>query len=165
MGSSCGCDHMVSVRSNSERQQLKTGRRFGVQTYFGSQHLSIMFRCIFGDSWWNMPNHLPADAGITSRDLLVFFLFWLMELPFQAVHPTKIKYLFAVRMSLDQMEKSTDLGYRLNPSYAPLPASESLPGVSIMGVVLEWTHLVSVNTSKVVRWVGRCSMASTAVLG
>lgn len=36
---------------------------FGVQTYFGSQLLSVMLRCIFSGSWWNMINHLPASAG------------------------------------------------------------------------------------------------------
>lgn len=69
---------------------------FGVQTYFGSQLFSVVLRCIFGSSWWDMANHLPESAGITSRDLLAFFLFWMLELPFQAVHPTKINFLFAV---------------------------------------------------------------------
>lgn len=68
---------------------------FGVQTYFGSQLFSVLLRCIFGSSWWDMTNHLPESAGITSRDLLAFFLFWMIELPFQAVHPTKIRFLFA----------------------------------------------------------------------
>lgn len=69
---------------------------FGVQSYFGSQLLSVMLWCIFGGSWWNMANHLPASAGITSRDLLAFFVFWMIEMPFLAVHPSKIKFLFAV---------------------------------------------------------------------
>ena len=43
-----------------------------------------------------MDNSLPVSAGITSRDLLAFFLFWMIELPLQMVHPTKIKYLFMV---------------------------------------------------------------------
>ncbi|KAF4501873.1 uracil permease [Fusarium agapanthi] len=68
---------------------------FGVQSYFGSQLLSVLLRCVFGESWWNMTNHLPASAGITSRDLLAFFLFWIIEMPFLAVHPRKIKFLFA----------------------------------------------------------------------
>jgi nucleobase:cation symporter-1, NCS1 family len=68
---------------------------YGVQTYFGSQLFSVLLRCIFGDSWWGMANHLPQSAGITSRDLLAFFLFWILETPFLAVHPSKIKFLFA----------------------------------------------------------------------
>ncbi len=69
---------------------------FGVQTYFGSQLFSVILRHIFGDSWYMMQNHLPESAGITSRDLLAFFLFWMFELPFMAVHPSRIKFLFAV---------------------------------------------------------------------
>ncbi|OAA59758.1 NCS1 nucleoside transporter [Niveomyces insectorum RCEF 264] len=68
---------------------------FGVQTYFGSQLFSVILRCIFGNAWWHMANHLPANAGITSRDLLAFFLFWMLEMPFLVVHPSKIKFLFA----------------------------------------------------------------------
>ncbi|CVL06975.1 related to uracil permease [Fusarium mangiferae] len=68
---------------------------FGVQSYFGSQLLSVLLRCVFGESWWHMTNHLPASAGITSRDLLAFFLFWILEMPFLVVHPRKIKFLFA----------------------------------------------------------------------
>ncbi|KAF5721574.1 NCS1 nucleoside transporter, partial [Fusarium mundagurra] len=68
---------------------------FGVQSYFGSQLLSVLLRCVFGESWWNMTNQLPASAGITSRDLLAFFLFWIIEMPFLAVHPRKIKFLFS----------------------------------------------------------------------
>ncbi|CRG91925.1 Uracil permease [Talaromyces islandicus] len=68
---------------------------FGVQSYFGSQLLSVLLRCIFGNSWWHMANHLDASAGITSRDLLAFFLFWMLEMPFLAIHPSKIKFLFA----------------------------------------------------------------------
>jgi nucleobase:cation symporter-1, NCS1 family len=73
--------------------------RFGVQTYFGSQLFGVLLRCIFGDSWWLMANHLPESAGITSRDLLAFFLFWTIEMPFLTVHPSKIKFLFAVSTS------------------------------------------------------------------
>lgn len=69
---------------------------FGVQSYFGSQLLGVLLRCIFGNSWWHMANTLPESAGITSRDLLAFFLFWMIEMPFLLVHPSKIKFLFAV---------------------------------------------------------------------
>jgi NCS1 family nucleobase:cation symporter-1 len=43
-----------------------------------------------------MANHLPESAGISSKDLLAFFLFWMIEMPFLTVHPSKIKFLFAV---------------------------------------------------------------------
>jgi hypothetical protein len=75
---------------------LNARSRFGVQSYFGSQLLGVLLRCVFGNSWWHMANHLPESAGISSRDLLAFFLFWMIEMPFLTVHPSKIKFLFAV---------------------------------------------------------------------
>lgn len=112
---------------------------FGVQTYFGSQHLSVIFRCIFGNSWENMPNHLPASAGISSRDLLAFFLFWMLELPFQAVHPTKIKYLFAVSIPSHSVcclagVQCANPHTRLSRSSVPSLALVSLPGASTTAV-------------------------------
>jgi NCS1 family nucleobase:cation symporter-1 len=41
--------------------------------------MSVFMRGIFGNGYHNIPNHLPASAGITSRDLLSFFLFWMVS--------------------------------------------------------------------------------------
>lgn len=41
-----------------------------------------MLRCIFGKSWENFDNTLSASANITSKQLLAFFMAWLMQFPF-----------------------------------------------------------------------------------
>ncbi|ODQ50371.1 hypothetical protein SAICODRAFT_37181 [Saitoella complicata NRRL Y-17804] len=69
---------------------------FGVQTYYGGVCLAICLRCL-APSWERIPNHLPASAGITSADLLATFLFWLIELPFMFIHPSKIRTLFTIK--------------------------------------------------------------------
>jgi cytosine/uracil/thiamine/allantoin permease len=51
---------------------------FATQTYYGGRITSVFMRGIFGNGYHNIPNHLPASAGITSRDLLSFFLFWIV---------------------------------------------------------------------------------------
>jgi hypothetical protein len=51
---------------------------FATQTYYGGRITSVFMRGIFGNAYHNIPNHLPASAGITSRDLLSFFLFWIV---------------------------------------------------------------------------------------
>lgn len=56
---------------------------FAVQTYYGAKLTSVFMRAIFGNGYHNIPNHLPASAGITSRDLLSFFLFWMVRLDFR----------------------------------------------------------------------------------
>jgi cytosine/uracil/thiamine/allantoin permease len=52
---------------------------FATQTYYGGRITSVFMRGIFGNGYHNIPNHLPASAGITSRDLLSFFLFWIVS--------------------------------------------------------------------------------------
>ena len=51
---------------------------FATQTYYGGRIMSVFMRGIFGNGYNNIPNRLPASAGITSRDLLSFFLFWMV---------------------------------------------------------------------------------------
>ena len=52
---------------------------FATQTYYGGRLMSVSMRGIFGNGYHDIPNHLPASAGITSRDLLSFFLFWMVS--------------------------------------------------------------------------------------
>lgn len=70
---------------------------YGIQSYYGGNLLSVMFRCIFGDSWSNWPSTLPASGHVTSQQLLGFFIVWMFEFPFTWVHPSKIHYLFTVK--------------------------------------------------------------------
>jgi NCS1 family nucleobase:cation symporter-1 len=55
---------------------------YGIQTYYGAQILSVMFRCLFGSHWVNFPNTLGDSSPITSKTLLAFFIVWLLEFPF-----------------------------------------------------------------------------------
>jgi NCS1 family nucleobase:cation symporter-1 len=47
-----------------------------------------------------IPNHLPASANTTSVDLLCFFLFWIISLPFLYIHVSKLRWLFFAKMIL-----------------------------------------------------------------
>jgi len=52
---------------------------FATQTYYGGRLTSVLMRAVFGNGYHNIPNHLPESAGITSRDLLSFFIFWVVS--------------------------------------------------------------------------------------
>lgn len=58
---------------------------YGIQTFYAGNIFSVMLRCIFGSSWENFPNTLSAGANVTSKQLLTFFMAWLMEFPFVSV--------------------------------------------------------------------------------
>lgn len=55
---------------------------FSTQTYYGGKLMSVLLRAIFGNSYRDLPNHLPKSAGISSRDLLSFFIFWAVSITF-----------------------------------------------------------------------------------
>ena len=55
---------------------------YGIQSYYAGNVLSVMLRCIFGSSWENFDNTLSANANVASKQLLAFFMAWLMEFPF-----------------------------------------------------------------------------------
>ncbi len=59
--------------------------------------LDIMLRCMFGYKWLQIPNTFPESAGISTRVFVATFLFWLIELPFMCIHPSKIRILFLVK--------------------------------------------------------------------
>ena len=64
-----------------------------IQTYTGSTALTVMLTAIW-PSYKNVPNHLPASAGITTQGLLSHFLFWSIQLPFLLIRPHKLKWFF-----------------------------------------------------------------------
>ncbi|PIA94993.1 putative permease [Cercospora beticola] len=70
---------------------------YGIQTFYAGNILSVMFRCMFGSSWENMPNTLPASGGITSKQLLAFFIAWILQFPFAWVHPNRIHHIFTIK--------------------------------------------------------------------
>jgi NCS1 family nucleobase:cation symporter-1 len=54
---------------------------YGIQTYYGANLISVCLRCVFGHKWHDWPNALPESADVTSKQLLCFFLVWMIELP------------------------------------------------------------------------------------
>lgn len=55
---------------------------YGIQSFYGANLMSTCLKCIFGYKWDNWENKLPASADVTSKQLLCFFLVWILELPF-----------------------------------------------------------------------------------
>jgi NCS1 family nucleobase:cation symporter-1 len=42
----------------------------GVTIATGGYFTSVLLRCIFGNSFWHLPNHIPASANITVQQLI-----------------------------------------------------------------------------------------------
>ncbi len=62
--------------------------------YTGASYFANMLRAIFGDAFYNIPNHIPESVGITTNRMLAFFLFWLLHFFFCFFRPYQLKKFF-----------------------------------------------------------------------
>ena len=67
------------------------------QTWTGSTAMFQIIRAIW-PGFLNMPNHLPASAGITSNQLVAHFVFWSVQFPVLLQQPHKLKWFFAFKI-------------------------------------------------------------------
>ncbi|TFK50322.1 NCS1 nucleoside transporter family [Heliocybe sulcata] len=72
---------------------------YGVQAANGGTCVLVMLRAMW-PSINDLPNHLPASAGITTRDFLCFFLFSLISLPFIWFPVHTIRHFFTLKSIL-----------------------------------------------------------------
>ncbi|KAK8133147.1 permease [Apiospora kogelbergensis] len=69
----------------------------GIQGANGAQCITIMLRA-WAPSYKNIPNMLPDSAGITSEGMVSYFLFWIIQLPLLLIHPTKLRWIFLIKI-------------------------------------------------------------------
>lgn len=67
-----------------------------INSWSGGIFVSLMIEAIW-PQYAHLKNSLSASEGATSADFLSFFLFWLMQLPFVFIHPSKLAWLFNVK--------------------------------------------------------------------
>lgn len=67
---------------------------YAVQIYSGASLMDCMLRAIFGNSYYNMPNHIASSQGISSRRLMCFFLLWCAHLAMNALRPYQLNKFF-----------------------------------------------------------------------
>lgn len=67
-----------------------------IQTWTGSL---AMFQCLraIWPSFRDIPNTFPADAGLTSNQLISHFIFWSIQFPILLIPPHKLKWFFVFK--------------------------------------------------------------------
>jgi len=72
---------------------------FGVQTANGATCVTAIITSIW-PSYRNIPNRLPASAGLTTTGMCSYFLYWLVQFPLLLVPTHKLQYMFWVKTIL-----------------------------------------------------------------
>ncbi|KAK3116627.1 hypothetical protein LTR53_002802 [Teratosphaeriaceae sp. CCFEE 6253] len=72
---------------------------FGVQSAYGGRCMSAILTAIW-PSYANLANHLPESAGITTRGMVSYFLYWLIQFPFMLIPTHRLQYMFWAKTAL-----------------------------------------------------------------
>lgn len=70
-----------------------------ILTRSGGQFVTLMIQAIW-PQYERLPNQIPASQGATTADFLSFFIFWLFQLPFVFIHPSKLKWVFNIKAAI-----------------------------------------------------------------
>jgi nucleobase:cation symporter-1, NCS1 family len=81
-----------------------------VTPYLTSAHTNIHPQAIW-PSYNRIHNSLPSDAGITTNGMISYFLFWIIQLPLLLIPPTRLKYLFMVKLVAAPITAIATLGW------------------------------------------------------
>lgn len=118
---------------------------FATQSFYGGMLTSVALRAIFGSGWENIPNRLPASAGITSKNLLAFFIFWIMQFPVMFVHPVVLRHLFVIKAVATTAGLFGVLGWAVSMNGGSL-GDFSFGGNALSGSALVWPMIQAINS-------------------
>ncbi|OIW28585.1 putative allantoin permease [Coniochaeta ligniaria NRRL 30616] len=115
----------------------------GTQTFYAGKLVDVMLRCAFGHLWQNIPNHLPSNAGITTRGLAAFFIYWIVQLPFMLIHPQRAKWLYTFKSLIAPPVLIAIFAYVLGKNGGLTGASEITTHSTVS---LGWAFMVGINS-------------------
>ncbi|UZJ53617.1 hypothetical protein CBS101457_002937 [Exobasidium rhododendri] len=112
------------------------------QSYLGGECITLVIRSIW-PSYANIPNGIPASAGVTTQQFVSFFLFWLLMLPAAYIRVEKLKYLFMVKAIVVPTAFIGMMGWAIGMSRGGIGAALRQPG-SLQGSTLGWAFVTAV---------------------
>ncbi|KAI4716753.1 uridine permease-like protein Fui1 [Aureobasidium sp. EXF-10727] len=90
----------------------------GIQSANGALAMQIMIMAIwpsFASYDWSGPNNtLPKSGGISTAGMIAYFLFWIIQLPLLLIPPTRLRYLFIVKLIAAPVTAVATLGYMVH---------------------------------------------------
>ncbi|KAK6062732.1 allantoin transport [Seiridium cupressi] len=120
---------------------------FATQSYYGGMITAVCLRAIFGSSWQNIPNTLPASAGITSKNLLAFFIFWIVQFPVMFLHPTMLRHLFVVKAVYTTATVFALMGWAIQKNGGAIGNfSFTTTNTALSGAALIWPMIQAINS-------------------
>ncbi|KAJ7650249.1 permease for cytosine/purines, uracil, thiamine, allantoin-domain-containing protein [Roridomyces roridus] len=118
---------------------------FAIQSYTGSECVLVMLKAIWPGHIARIPNRLPESAGISTVQMMSYFLFWLIQLPFLLVSPQRIRYLFVLKAAI---VPATWLAMLIWAMHEAPPSVSLVPKhATLSGSAASWAWLSSLNSA------------------
>ncbi|KAK6822803.1 hypothetical protein PG987_014348 [Apiospora arundinis] len=119
---------------------------FATQTFYGGMITAVCLRAIFGAGWDRIPNTLPASAGISSKNLLAFFIYWILQFPVMFLHPTLLRHLFVVKAVYTTVALFGVLGWAVHANGGSIGSFSYDKQVKLSGAALVWPMIQAINS-------------------
>ncbi|EMF14673.1 allantoin permease [Sphaerulina musiva SO2202] len=107
--------------------------------------MDVALRCVFGHQWTDIPNHLPPSAGISTSQMVAFFLTWLLQFPFAWLHPSKAGPLFVVKSVLSPTAYIATMIWAL-VKFGGVNLNLGKGKTTTGGAALGWSFMKAINT-------------------
>lgn len=82
----------------------------GIQGANGALAMQIMVSSIW-PSFNKIQNTIPTDQGVTTEYMVTYFLFWIIQLPLLLIPPTRLRWLFIVKIFAAPVTAIATLGW------------------------------------------------------
>lgn len=103
-----------------------------------------MLQAVFGESYTSIPNHIPASIGYTTKQMLGFFLAWIVYIPIVYLRPNQLKWLFTMKMIIILPTMIGLFIFCMVNTHADLELSRFAPGTTKGGVA--WLIMYGLNS-------------------
>ena len=115
----------------------------GITNWYAVEPMTQIIRSIW-PSYRTLPNRLPASAGITTQEMVSYFLAWLVQVPMLMIPPHKMKWLFTAKVFMSLATIIGILAWTFSKSGGSGSIWDQKPTVS--GSTKAWLVMYSLNS-------------------
>ncbi|GKT44386.1 allantoin permease [Colletotrichum spaethianum] len=107
--------------------------------------LFIIVRASVAVIYFATQSFYGVGAGITSKNLLAFFIFWIIQFPVMFIHPTILRHLFVIKSVATTAGLFGVLGWAVHMNGGNL-GNFDFGGKSLSGAALVWPMIQAINS-------------------
>lgn len=107
------------------------------------QAVTVMISSIW-PSYNNVPNQIDsAKQGITTQEMISYFIFWIVQLPLLLIPPTKLRWLFIVKLVAAPVTAIATMGWCVHKAGGGGALFDLQPEVSGQTYIFLWLSCMS----------------------